>query len=888
MNNPEADLARRFLPDPLPDDPRELEQLRREFANKVTAFHKTLIDWEKALSDGDPGRMKPTRRLSHHWAALMVESIEAEADKKRHVRGTRPHWISAYQLIGAEALSLLTIETILATLANRMVAADIEPITSTRLADEIGLEVEWAARMALWEKHAPGLLRSYRTRLKEAGATVRHSKEVLRIGLNKKARNPERASQEFMEATEGWPRSERVQLGRWLLLVAEQVSGGGIKLERRRKKNGRSISGAYYVKLSDETWKYLEECIQRAAIGASLDRAMVCPPVEWRGLRGGGYLINKQRQAHIICADRPYIRQVLDAAFRNEEVRRGAQNVLDALNAMQRVPFAINERVHDVASEGIASRLDLSELPESQLDEVPPKPLDENDQEAMATWRGIAAEAHRKNESRRYRALVTLNVIAEASDLRSLYIEDRASPSNGPLYFPHRLDFRGRCYAAGTGVNPQAGDLSRSLLRFHNGKPIGDGAGPQWLKRQVAKAFGQDKLSWAEREQWTHDNEELLRRIAEASLERRREWEADDPEKVWSKLAAADEWTRYAQSGHSPEFITHLPCYIDGTCNGLQHFAALAGDSKLAALVNVMPSTADSRPCDVYQATADRLLELVIDAADNAGGDERRKAHLWLRVLGRENAPRSLAKRVVMVTPYGGSHKTALDEIRAYLDNRDPKRLEWGGDVPTQADENALVGGLSTKLKRALGDRVDAADKVMTWLKTACQLLCEYGVADKLQWCTPIGWPWSNVYRPHRIINRKVSFGGHRTEVAISEDDLTKFDKKAARDGVSPNFVQSLDASALMFAVLEAQARSVRDITCIHDSVGFLAPDGDTIAECVRLGYGRTHEALPLLTFREAVLRALPHGEARRRLPMLPQRGDLDVKGVLSSAYFFC
>jgi DNA-directed RNA polymerase len=124
--------------------------------------------------------------------------------------------------------------------------------------------------------------------------------------------------------------------------------------------------------------------------------------------------------------------------------------------------------------------------------------------------------------------------------------------------------------------------------------------------------------------------------------------------------------------------------------------------------------------------------------------------------------------------------------------------------------------------------------------------------------------------------------------MSVAEDDLSQFDGKAACSGVSPNFVQALDASALMLAVLEAQARDIADFTCIHDSVGFLAPDGDAIADCVRLGFVRTHETRPLETFREAVLKALPSAEARSKLPELPPRGAFDLQGVLHSAYFFC
>ena len=66
---------------------------------------------------------------------------------------------------------------------------------------------------------------------------------------------------------------------------------------------------------------------------------------------------------------------------------------------------------------------------------------------------------------------------------------------------------------------------------------------------------------------------------------------------------------------------------------------------------------------------------------------------------------------------------------------------------------------------------------------------------------------------------------------------------------------------------------------------GGLAPDMDIIADAVRVGFVKTHEAMPLERFREAVLMALPDGV---KLDPLPVRGDFEVRRVLGSGYFFC
>lgn len=47
------------------------------------------------------------------------------------------------------------------------------------------------------------------------------------------------------------------------------------------------------------------------------------------------------------------------------------------------------------------------------------------------------------------------------------------------------------------------------------------------------------------------------------------------------------------------EYVSHFPIHQDGSCNGLQHYAALGGDSAGAYSVNLSPSPS---PQDVYSA----------------------------------------------------------------------------------------------------------------------------------------------------------------------------------------------------------------------------------------------------------------------------------------------
>jgi DNA-directed RNA polymerase, mitochondrial len=621
-----------FLPKQLPSDPRQRTQLHREFDARVRAFTKHHQSWQKAVADGDPLRMKAARRLAQHWTGPIAAYIQAEADRLKRKRGPRNRWLAAYDVLGADSLASHTVSALVSLLLGRTnVEAGDRRVTASDASRAIGNRIATACRIAEWEQRNPALFAAYERRLDEAGATLRHREEVLKIGLSKKARDPERATPEFLEATAPWSNHEIMRMGRWLLFVAEKATKGAISLHRRREGKGRITAAPYHVELNPDAIEWLAKAIDTAALRAGADQAMVCEPRPWKGARGGGYLLGDDLRdangnTHLIRA-LPLVRRSIEAALTTLEGEKSAQPVLSAINGLQAVPFAINEGVLDTASQAMEARLNLHGLPHSYRRERPPRPAeaDEIDTALHKEWRRQAAAVERENARLLSKAMQAEAAMAEAAELRSLEIEGVVA--NGPFYFAHYLDFRGRMYASGKALNPQGNDLSRSLIRFHNGKPIGNGSGPRWLAAQVAKAFGKDKLPWPDRVQWTEANEAMLRRITEDPLGNRQEWEGE-ADKLWSALAAAREWIAYLDSGRSPEFVTTLPIFIDGTCNGLQHFAALSRDPDLARLVNLAPS--DS-PQDIYQDVAEAALQDIQHKAKHGAHrrrrEERARAH---------------------------------------------------------------------------------------------------------------------------------------------------------------------------------------------------------------------------------------------------------------------
>lgn len=86
---------------------------------------------------------------------------------------------------------------------------------------------------------------------------------------------------------------------------------------------------------------------------------------------------------------------------------------------------------------------------------------------------------------------------------------------------------------------------------------------------------------------------------------------AEDP---WQCLATCIDLASALRADVPIEYESRLPIHQDGTCNGLQHYAALGGDLKGAHQVNL---DGGDRPSDVYSGVAAMANEVIDkDAAE--------------------------------------------------------------------------------------------------------------------------------------------------------------------------------------------------------------------------------------------------------------------------------
>jgi DNA-directed RNA polymerase len=414
------------------------------------------------------------------------------------------------------------------------------------------------------------------------------------------------------------------------------------------------------------------------------------------------------------------------------------------------------------------------------------------------------------------------------------------------FYFPHQVDHRGRAYPVPQLMNPQSDDIGRSLLVFDEGKPLGE-RGAYWLAIHLANCYGMNKVSFEKRLEWVRKHEQEIMASAYDPFSFTQFWsEADKP---WCFLAACIEWKGYREEG--PGFPSHLPVSVDGTCNGYQHLSAMGLDPIGGHATNLLAAALADDPQDTYQRVADRVILRL----------EKDGAH---ELIGK--ITRSLVKHATMTTPYGVTRGTIYKELlesEAMQQCKDPKKS---------------ARYLAKVLEECIPEVAVEAGKIMKWLRQIARILAKANRG--LAWTTPTGFPVVHEIRKPKTVRIATL---DRTLVIYQEDETRKIDPRKQADGIVAHLVHSMDAAHMMLTVYRLYAEGLRHFAMVHDSFGVHACDIDLLNRALREEFVRIYSEPVLQNFLNEQRKAHPDIE----LPDPPAPGNLDIREVISSPYFF-
>ncbi|KAH3963323.1 DNA-directed RNA polymerase [Parastagonospora nodorum] len=574
---------------------------------------------------------------------------------------------------------------------------------------------------------------------------------------------------------------------------------------------------------------------------------MIVEPKPWTSFQDGGYYTQPQRVVRQKAGD-PAQRAYAESAIENGDMAK----VLAGLDVLGKVPWQINAPILEVMlqawnkGEGIAGL-----IPENHGLEPPVEPPADAPRVERAKWAKKLQE-HENLKSGLHSQRCFQNFQLEIA---------RAFAAEKKIYFPHSVDFRGRAYPLSPVLNHIGADLARGLLKFANGKELGT-VGLHWLKIHLANLYGYDKASLKEREQFAMDNLSDIYDSATNPLDGRRWWlNAEDP---WQCLACCMELKNAFDSADPTRYKSQFPVHQDGTCNGLQHYAALGGDHAGARQVNLEPS---DRPQDIYTGVAELVKGMVKKDAEK-GVDVAKF------VDGR--ITRKVVKRTVMTNVYGvtfmGAKKQVEDELKAIFPKFEEtekirslgivamyvaiKIFEALGQIFNGAQEiqywlgecgDRITTSLSAEQVEKIGQRGEGKEPTFDPKFKTPKKLTKTHVTNmnkaieafktSIIWTTPLKMPVVQPYRKDSTTRVRAKFQDI-TVVKRSSHDIV--DKRKQLQAFPPNFIHSLDATHMTLSALKCHELGL-DFAAVHDSFWTHASDIPNLNVILRDAFVRMH-----------------------------------------------
>jgi len=462
----------------------------------------------------------------------------------------------------------------------------------------------------------------------------------------------------------------------------------------------------------------------------------------------------------------------------------------------------------------------------------------------------MASGVHKRNTGTRSRRLLVAKV---------LYLADKMQGSR--FFYPSHCDFRGRVYNIPSFLGIQGPDLCRGLLKFARPSRIKTATDIKWLGIQGANTWGNDKVTLDEREQWAHDFTNKAISIAKDPKADLRWTEADKP---WQFLAWCFEWATLKTTG---KLDSYLPVNVDATNNGLQILSMLTRDPYGMRATNVLPTES---PEDIYAVVADKALKILKDQA--LKGDKAAKA--WVEF----GINRKTTKRSVMCYSYGLTEYSN----RAYVSEWFDEQIYEEGRKNPFEDDKVYIGihVLAKAIWQGIESVLAKPKECMKWFQDCSRILTD---ADQpICWKTPSGFPVVQKYFNYASKRIRTWISGQATHIRYRESD-DKLSKIKQRNGVSPNFVHSLDAAALHKTIIRCNKDSnLYDFAFIHDSYGTHATGCEALNKTLREVFVEMFSVDILRDWKRQL-----EEQAGVELPDPPEYGDADIKAIKDSTYFF-
>jgi hypothetical protein len=534
----------------------------------------------------------------------------------------------------------------------------------------------------------------------------------------------------------------------------------------------------------------------------------------------GGYLSNNYEHNHFIH------KTPINASI----IKIINEDIINTINYIQSVPFQINLNVlHHI----------LNLIVENYNFDDPVFFNTHNEYKKIDEYKKNK-EFSKVNEILRQNSIANANIATLSAGFLL-----RKTTFYNPIY----TDWRGRIYASNSLLSFQGSELNRSLLYFNKGNILNEKS-LESLKIYTANCFGLSKMSYNYRINWVNDHIQSILNF-DQNL-----WL--DAKEKYLFIACSYELLGYYNDPNN--FISRLPIYLDATASGLQHLSVMTKDINLARYVNILKSTNNENPYDIYKIMAKKVSDVTNDISDFSTYSLLKK----LDIIDN----REFTKTPIMTTSYGvtlrGIKDQLIDNIFIKTDEKHRYILEKNNfekvtnvyklkdikflkeDFKEDFELFRLKGTeiiyLAKIIHNTLYDTYPSLKLFVKYLNDINELLNEISLEIGIVWNTPSGLNLEQKYletipeiKTKNILGRRKSYTIQKT--------IPKINKMKQKRGTMPNLIHSMDAGniSLLVNIFIKNNNNINLVT-VHDCFLTDANNIDMIHFHVRLAFLRIYQ----------------------------------------------
>lgn len=502
----------------------------------------------------------------------------------------------------------------------------------------------------------------------------------------------------------------------------------------------------------------------------------------------GGYLVNDAIDNSDIIIDKK--------GYAKKSVIKELNTVYQLVNGVSQVPFKVNTALLDFIFQN--SHLDLL----MDID-VPHK---FENIEKRSKYQDKVYKSHNSK-------ILLQETILEIVDVFRNFPE---------IYFPVRLDNRGRLYCSSTFFNYQSNDLAKALILFAIPGVIerSDLHAILYLKAYGANCFGGDvsKKSSGVKVKWVDDNLDNIINYDNGIL-------LSKAKNKLLFLSFCMEFKRFYEFYTNDQlkcFHSYLPIQLDATCNGFQHLALLSNENVLYDVLNLTCDNNHSDPRDFYSFILHMLVSLfkskidcgVTEDIDTLGSYSRLLDFLLIR---------SYIKKAIMTIPYNATLKSMIKYIKEHLElvGCDELTKVCWYCVPNDSRKKVTINDNDIVLMAKCINNIIFGDfekirRLAKYLKNVATLFNKLNLP--ISWTLPSGLDIFQSYR-QKITVKITPFAHRRITLNLRVTNNKVIDTNKQIRALMPNLIHSLDAAslAMLYSRFSATDHGSNQFFSVHD-----------------------------------------------------------------------